>query len=215
MSQAHDKLVDVRARLPIAALTAVLAIAGLTACQSNVGTAATYNGSRISESQVDSYITPSAKPVSDGTASLPPRSVVLLFLIENKVVSQLQATPPLTPLSQATIDTSESKLLAANKGRAYLIKSIGLTGFTGAFQDYFFRTLTVESLLHQEVGDTQGTASLGQIATALKLKPAAFKVQVNARYGTWDASALSLTSSGQVPSYLTLPSTTAQAGATG
>ena len=58
-----------RLRVLTAAVVAVLACAGLSACRTKVGLAATADGHRITESQVNAYVTRNAQPVQVQDAS--------------------------------------------------------------------------------------------------------------------------------------------------
>ena len=69
----------VRARKLTALAAAVLAVAGLSACRSNVGAAAVVDGHRISESDVHTYLTaqgPTSAGLANAGSGLVPQSLV-------------------------------------------------------------------------------------------------------------------------------------------
>jgi hypothetical protein len=187
----------VRLRILTVALASTLAVAGLAGCRTNVGTAATVDGHRISETSVNNYVTVRAQPVTlqnadQSTSQVSPKSFVVQELIGNqlllKILAHLKGAP--TP---AKID---AELDSERKGKTYTQEgeSLGLKGFT----DDFYKIVLRVQLLQQ------GLQSLEQSGTDLDsvVKKLHFPVSVSPRYGTWSAKTLGFTGTMPVPSYL-------------
>jgi hypothetical protein len=190
--------VRVRRVITAAALAATVAT-GLTACQAQVGAAAFVGKTRISESDVTKYLSPSATTFtatnSDGsTQSVNPKAFVLEYLIR---VSLLDKT-----LAQSKGGTPTAAELAAAKATvlqggsdAQLSSELTADGFTTAFEPLYIQATVQLEVLASRLQDTTGAATLAAIAKADA------PVRVNDRYGTWQASQLSLVTAG-TPSFL-------------
>jgi hypothetical protein len=202
----------VRLRTLSAAIVATLAVAGLAGCRTNVGTAATVDGHRFTESQVNDYITPKAKPVAlqsnSGTVQVAPRSYVLENLIDDRLlVAVLRKTPGGVP-SAATVAKITSQGLDG-KTAAQVAESAGVVGYSKAFAKIWVHNRVLGLVLND-----YANRGVDVSAIAKKLH---FPVSVSARYGAWDTKNLTLTSSAGagLPNYLTLQPTPAPAAAAG
>lgn len=173
------------ARLRALALLPVLATAAVTlsACDSKAGYAAEVDGSKISESTINSYLTPNAQPVtaSDGS-STPARQFVMTIVTRNRVFERLlevsaggaPTTKQLADAKAAALTVSESELQA----------NITKSGFTTKFTDQY-----VQQLELQQIASTRFTAEADLDAALAKAK---LSVSVSPRYGVWDMSTLSV-----------------------
>jgi hypothetical protein len=198
----------VRFRRLGAAAAVVLAVGSLAACRTNVGTAATVDGHRITESDVNDYITPDAgvslQQSGGGTFTEAPRSFVVRELIEDRLFRKLLANTPGGAPSDAKLDSQVHTDLAG-KTQRQVARSIGLRGFTDDFLIIFFR---VEELGHALGTAQQNGANLTALAKSLN-----FPVSVSARYGSWNQAKLNFNGTPAVPGYLSLQSTAAAAPA--
>ena len=190
-----------------ALVAAVLAAAGLAGCRTNVGTAAMVNGHRITESDVNDYITPDAKvslQSSNGTFQEAPRSFVVRELIDDRLFRKLLAKLPGGAPSDAKLDAKLQTDLAG-KTQRQVARTIGLRGFTDDFLVVFFRV--------EELGSALSTAQQNGVDINAVLKSLDFPVSVSARYGTWDPAKANFNGTPAVPPYLAIQSAAAGAPA--
>jgi hypothetical protein len=193
----------------VAVAGAALALVGLAGCDSKVGTAAVVGGRHISDSDVSRYLTPQSKPFtiqsSSGTPStIVPRSYVLSVLIRDEVLTRtLTATKGGMP-SQSTLASTEQQL-TQGASEADQQKQYTQYGFTPAFAAVDLRDTTLEEILAQRVGATSSAAPLLKAINKQHVT-----VSVSGRYGTWDASTLSLSyaPAAGAPSFVQLHSAT-------
>ncbi len=185
--------------LPILAL-GCLSIAG---CDSKAGSAAVVNGSKISESQLVSYISTGAKPIaaSDGS-SAPARNFVLQFLIRNQLFALLLADAG-APVTDAQLDASRSAALGGGS-EADLNSQIAAVGLKPKFEAVVLRNRELLTLVQANKKLSGSEAALTSAVAKLK-----DKVSISPRYGSWDPSALAVVdlSKKQLPSMLTLDTT--------
>jgi hypothetical protein len=202
----------VRVRTLSAVVVAVLAVAGLAGCRTNVGTAATVGGHRITESDVNGYITPTgvsssaaAQARSQRQAVPSPRSLVLQFLIQQQLFEQTLKHLGIA-YSEGSLAGSHDKaaqlLLQTSLGGAALDaaieKQLPSSGVQKSFRAVFLRVEELEYLLIQR-------RQLSQLSELVALvKAAKVSVSVSARYGTWQPNKLILDGTPAVPSYLTV-----------
>lgn len=194
-----------RRRLPVAAASAALAATLLTACHSNVGTAATVNGHRITESDVAKYVTANAQPIPESdqttgqTTNVPPRSFVLTVLLDSRLFEQVlrevrteanRAYP-----SQSEVSAAENTFLSGASVRQ-LEQGVMKSGLTAAFADLYLKERGLEELLGTEA---KGGADINTVVAKLHAK-----VSVNPRYGVWDPKTFTLNSTSKdgLPSFL-------------
>lgn len=187
------------------AVLPLLAIAclSLTGCDSKAGTAAVVNGTKISESDLASYLTPDAKPIasSDGTSSISPRTFVLQYLISNEIFGLLLAGVG-SPVTEAQLAAEHGAALAGGT-EADLLKQIADVGLQPKFESVVLRNRELLSVIRNNKKLSSDALVTPELA---KVKDA---VSVNPRFGSWDPTAIAMVELGkkQLPSMLTLDTT--------
>lgn len=184
-----------------AAAAAVLAAATLAGCRTNVGVAARVDGHRITESDVNGYLTPNAQPVSvseTGGVQLPPRAFVLEQLLDERLgLKLLERVPAESRLTSKQLDAQLDRDLQGRSEKS-VAEQGGLKGYTKSFYRIVLRVREISIRLQtvqQQGGDVR------QLINALKVP-----VWVSPRYGKWDRSTLSIDGTGGLPSFLELQS---------
>jgi hypothetical protein len=180
---------------------AVLALAGLSGCKTNIGTAAVIDGDRVTESDVSQYLTADAQPVvqqnSAGTSTqVSPRSFVLNTLINERLgFKLLRAIPSVSDTTEAQLD---ARLQADLEGKTpgQVVDQIGLHGYTDDFARLYLR---VRELIILVQG--QPRADVQRAFEQMK-----FPVSVAPRYGEWNAQRLVFEAGARVPGYLDVQS---------
>lgn len=187
-------------------------MAGLAGCRTNVGTAAVVDGHRITESDVNQYLTPRgissaaiARAGSQGQTPPPPRSLVLQFLIQEQVFEQT--------LHHLGVHYTDGQLSGSHDQAASLLLQTQLTGSSldaaiekqlpssgvdKAFRPVFLRVEELEYLLIQSQHLTQFAQLVAQVDKAH------VSVSVSGRYGTWQPKSLSLDGKPVIPAYLSV-----------
>lgn len=207
----HEILCGVKFLAAIGA--AVLAVVGLTGCHTNIGTAAWVNTHRITESAVNTYVSPAgisqkalSQAKSQGGSIPPPRTFVLQFLVQEQVFAQtLQhfKIPYTEGGLAATHDAAASLLLntqlAGSNLDAIIDKQLPSSGVRRSFRDVFLRVLELE----YRVVKSKHLTQFSQLPPLVK--QAKVSVWVSPRYGSWHWNSLSI-SGNTVPSYLSLHS---------
>lgn len=186
------------------AAAAVLAVAGLTGCDSKIGTAALVGGHRIHDSDVSSYLTPAAAPFSVQSSSgapttIVPRSYVLTALIREQLFERaLQANGGVP--SKGAVDSIEQQL-TQGASPAQQQQQYTQYGFRASFAAVDLRDSALETILAQRVGATSDPTPLLDAIAKLHVP-----VSVSGRYGTWNAAQLGLKSdpSDGAPSFVQL-----------
>jgi hypothetical protein len=201
----------VRLRTLGAVAAMVLVASGLAGCRTNVGVAATIDGHRVSETQVNDYLTPSAKGVvitSGGTAG-PPRSFVVNTLVEEQLFTKLLAATPAGLPSDGQLSSIQTADLGGKSIHA-IATQLHVVGYTSSFEAKYISVQVLGSLLSKE---SSSGVDVNTLANKLK-----FPVSVNPRYGTWDRATFTVSSGSKagLPGFLTLqPTAAAAAGTTG
>lgn len=198
-----------RLRMLGAAFAAVLAAGSLTACRSNVGLAASVDGHRFSESDVSSYLTPQAQSVRESganassTVQVPARSFVVETLIVDRLLKQVTDALPHPPTA-GDLASIRDRGLAGSSPTTFAERA-GLHGFTASFDSLWIDTKVLQSALSDA---QQADSSIDVAAIAGKLH---FPVQVNPRYGSWDAKTFSFSADSNAtrPAFLKIKSTDA------
>lgn len=194
--------------------TAALAVAGLSACESKVGLAAVVGGHRITDADVQQYLTRQAvafqvQSQSGTPVDIVPRSFVLQTLIEDRLfAAALLDTHGGTP-SNADL-ASAYQQVTQGQTPAQLVQSFTKYGFTPAFASVVVHRSEFQAILATRVGATSDYTPL--VAEVAKLNIA---VSVSPRYGSWDAQNLGVDagSAAGVPDFVTLhPSPAAGSG---
>lgn len=198
-----------RLRRLSAAAAAVVATAALAGCHTNVGVAATVGNHRITESEVNDYLTPkgvdpsvAANARSQGQ-TVSPRTQVLQYLIQEQVFEQTLASFGSVPSAgrlAATHDDAASTLLQTQLAGAALDKAVrtGLptSGISASFTSTFLRVQELE----YAIITAKRLQQLPQLIALIR--KAHVHVSVSARYGTWDPAHLALNATVPVPTYL-------------
>lgn len=209
-----------RLRTLSAVAVAALAMTGLTACHTNVGAAAVFNGQRISEATVAKYLTSAAQPVpeqdSNGntTGTIAPRTYVLGTLLNERLYSEVLAATPTGAPSAGAISSAQQQLLQGTSPDAVTQQYVQ-HGYQADFATLYLHEQALEQILSTDV---QGGLNVKAILDKLRVS-----VSVNPRYGAWDPTTYSLSTSPNagLPSFLTLtpggstfstPSSSAPAG---
>ena len=195
---------SVRLRVLIAAVLAVLASAGLTACRTQAGVAATVDGHRISESTVNSYITANAQAVQaqaqSGTTLMAPRTYVVQTLITNQLFAKiLRGLTNNQPIDEHQLSAKINSVLAGDSASHFVSKH-GLVGYSAAFALLALR----DSVLIDAITTLANNgANINGVLASLK-----FPVSVNPRYGAWNAKTFSMNTDpgAGLPSVLRVPS---------
>jgi hypothetical protein len=167
------------ALLPVVAAAGI----GLSACDSKVGTAAVVSGEKISERTLNDYVTPNAAPIqgSDGS-SIPARQFVLAALVRSVVFQRLLSVTGPEP-SAADLTAAKAKVLQGGT-EAQLSHSITTSGLNASFTAEYLRQLEFLTILQTRVTND------AELAAAQK--KAAVAVSISPRYGSWDATKLSV-----------------------
>jgi hypothetical protein len=190
---------SVRVRsLVVLPLLAVVGV-GISGCDSKVGTAAVVNDQRISEKQLNDYLTPNAQaiPGSQGVAATPARLFVLKVLVRNDVFRKLLDVTGGQPTA-AQMTAAKAQLFASGGTEQDLTKQIVQTGLQAKFTQDYLADQTLLTFFQQRI------SSQPQLDAALK--KANLNVSINPRYGGWDATSLSVSdlSKKQLPDAVTL-----------
>lgn len=196
-----------------AAALAVLASAGLSACRTNVGVAATADGHRITESQVNAYLTRDAQPVqvpdaSGASVQVSPRTYVLQTIITERLYAKiLEMLTQQNKIDEQQITAAISQILKGDSAH-HFVETHGLRGFTAKFAELALRGSVL-------VDDIRTVANNGvDLQPVLaKLK---YPVSVNPRYGAWDPKnyAMSTDPTAGLPKVLRLPAAVANGAST-
>jgi hypothetical protein len=203
--------VRVRRLLSVFAV-ACIAAGVLTGCQSNVGAAAFVGKSRISESDVNHYLTANAAPYtttdSNGqSTTINPKSEVLSLIIADRLFTAAFKTAPGGPPSASALSASRATVLGQTSlTEAQLIQSVAADGYKGAYASFYITVHAEFVILETQLKDTgDGSIVLAAIA---KLK---MPVRVSPRYGAWESGELALDNGPILPSFLEIKSVPAPA----
>ncbi len=182
--------------LPVLALAA-LSLAG---CDSKAGSAAVVNSKKISESDVNSYLTAKAQPIqaSNGTSAAP-KLFVLEYLVRNEVFALLLAGNG-TPASDSQLDAQRTSALGGST-EADITGQITKLGLKSKFEPVVLRNRELLAIINKELTtDAKVTAALAKVKD---------KVSINPRYGSWNLQSVSLSDLGkkQLPSMLSYDGT--------
>jgi hypothetical protein len=187
-------------------------MAGLAGCRTNVGTAATVNGHRITESDVNKYLTPTgidatlaANARQNKQTLSSPRSQILQYLVQEQVFERTLASFGKVPSDGELAglhDEAASVLLqtdlAGDELDARIKQGLPNSGISAKFTSVFLRVQELEYAIIKTKQLTQQPELLALI------KKAGVTVSVGARYGTWVPATLSLDAKAVTPSFLTV-----------
>ena len=203
-------------KLTAAAAAAVLAVAGLAGCRSNVGAAAVVDGHRISESDVHSYLDPagpSAATVAQAAQNgqtIVPKSVVLNTLVQERVFGDaLTRTQGGLP-SPSTLAANHDQAASALTGQsitgaqldAQIARNLAAEGVRAGLQTVVQRVIDLEYALVVRLNPKS------QADFAAAIAQHHISVSVNGAYGAWSPADLGVLngSSKTAPDFLTLQS---------
>ncbi|MGH8962599.1 MAG: hypothetical protein ACRDWT_15665 [Jatrophihabitantaceae bacterium] len=184
---------------------AAIAVTGLSACNTKVGAAAYVGGHRISDSNVEQYLTPKAVPFqlssqSGSSQTIVPRSYVLQTLILGRLFNRALADTKGGQPTESQLSAAD-KSLAQGATQAQQQQQYTKYGFKSSFAALDIRNTTLETILAQRTGATSDAKPIFAEISKLKIP-----VNVNSRYGSWSPSTFSLTSdpSAGLPSFVTI-----------
>ena len=196
-------------RVLISAVAAVLAVTTLAGCRTNVGVAARVDGTRITESDVNQYLSSAgvdkAALAAQGQQAGSPRTLVLQYLILGQVFAKT--------LQRQHVSVSAGELAALHDDAGSNLVGQQLTGSAiesrldkGLLQRGVKRNFTAQLLRTRELFElliAKGKIRTnGQFLSAIK--PVASRVSVSPRYGSWNASSLQLSEQPVLPSFVSL-----------
>jgi hypothetical protein len=181
----------VRIRFLVALIAVPVLLGAVSGCDSNVGKAATVNGQRISDSDVDGYLTANAVPFQSTdqngqTTEIVPRTVVLGTLLRESVLHHALVENGGEP-SQTELDSGRTSALQG-LAEADFTHQVVARGFTPEFAPVLIQASTYLAVL-QARAETGGNKVQNAITTSVNDAP----VSVNPRYGTWDPKSASIT----------------------
>jgi hypothetical protein len=164
---------------------AVLALCGLAACETKAGAAAFVGGTRISDSDVNGYLTVQSTPYAGGQGQeVRPRIVVLETLVQQQLLEHALAAAG-GPASQAELDQVHDSILQGAT-EEQLTAQITKSNFTASFEPVYLRTQELFAVYGQR---THATSAAAVITSVNKHD---IGVQVSPRYGAWDSAQFSL-----------------------
>lgn len=177
------KVRSIKARAVIALPVVAVAVLGLSACDTKVGAAAVVNGQRVSEQTLNKYLTPNAQPIPGSTGgSTPARQFVLTALVRIQVFQRLLDVTGGQP-SNTDLAAAKATLLQGGSEQE-LTQSVAKTGLDASFAQAYLRQLELLAVLQTRFKSNSDVAAAEQKAD--------LHVSISPRYGTWDATALSL-----------------------
>jgi hypothetical protein len=190
-------------KLAAAVATAVLVVAGLSACDSNAGTAAVVDGHRITNSDVSKYVQPNAQPFDTQSGKVVPRGLVLNTLIAQRLYEKALRENGGMP-SAAQLNEARRKVLQGG-AESDLTKQIVASGFTASFEPVYIRTQALEQVLEDRA---QQGADVKKITKSLGAH-----VKVSPEYGTWGENGLTDDPTQGQPPFVTFNSAATAAAA--
>jgi hypothetical protein len=201
-------------RLGALVAAAALCAVGLAGCRTNVGTAASVGTMRISESDVNRYVTtagPAPSVVSQARTQgqdVAPKSEVLQYLIQDEVFRKALAAHGGVPNAGALAasQNAAAKLLFQTQLTGSALTKALAQGLTrsGIRASFAQRYLTVQTLEYTLI-TRQQLSQFAQLAALVN--KAGARVSVSSRYGKWDRASLQLDRAKAVPSFLKLQPT--------
>jgi hypothetical protein len=211
-----------RSRLIGSVAAIALSVTGLSACRSNVGAAASFDGHRITEADVAKYLTvnaeqiPQQDPNTGATTTIPARSWVLRTLLDTRLYGEVLHASPGGDPGPGDLAAAQTALLQGispdQVGDQYVQH-----GYKRSFAAVYLHLQALEQILGKRIQDGLDAQKLVR-----QLDP---HVSVNPRYGSWDRNQLQLNSdpAATLPHFLTLggsnsyspPPAPGAAGATG
>lgn len=173
-------------------------MAGLAGCKTNVGTAAVVDGHRITETDVNQYLTANAQPIAQqdpntgATTEVSPRSFVVSTLINERLgFDLLKVIPSISGTTEGQLDAQlQADLQGKTPGQ--VAEQIGLHGYTEDFAKLYLRVRELIILVQQQPQTVRQDA----------FQKVHFDASVSPRYGTWDNKQFTFDAGARVPGYL-------------
>jgi hypothetical protein len=163
----------------------VLALAGLSACRTKAGAAAFVGGHRITDSDVNKFLTVKSTPYTNQSGTeVRPRSVVLATLIQEQLLEKALTANGGAP-TDAELGTLKASVLQGATDEQLTTQITG-SNFKAAFEPLYIRSQELFGLFGQR---TKAQSSQELVAGLDKI---GIRVQVSSRYGTWDSTQLAL-----------------------
>ena len=199
----HEILSVVRfRRILTAVVLAVLAMGGLSACQTKVGQAAATNGATLSDSDLTSYLKAGTGPYTDSSGQrVVPKVLVLTTWIRTQLLNAAIAAHG----GEATTSELNAANSAVQAGNSIdqAEKAYAKYGYTNKYGDLLFdQTVRLVVLVERLAKTDDPTKALqllssGQAGNTIGATILATKtpVDLSPRYGTWDARSLSVNGS--------------------
>jgi hypothetical protein len=194
------------ARLLVAVSGLLLTAGCLTACQTHVGSAAFIGPERISESQLDDYVTPQAQTYTetDSTTGQPtttnPKSQVLTVLIRDRLFTALFKKLPAGEPSAGAIAAARLTAISQTGGSLeQLTASVTKLGYKSSFVELQLDYEAEVSILLTDLKDP-GDGSI----LVPQLEKLDVPIHVSPRFGEWQASQFAVSNGPAQPSFLTL-----------
>jgi len=183
----------VKIRVLTVAVACTLAAVTLTGCQTKVGAAAVVDGHKISESDLNSYLTPKAQPIQvSQSGSIAPRTFVLETLVENQLLRALLQRQG-QPTDASTLAAAHDKALGGATDADY-DQQADAAGLSRKFTPIYVQKLELAYLADGAFKSNTAAES----AAAAKVP-----VTLNPRYGTWDPkNGITDLAKNQLPSFL-------------
>jgi len=206
----------VRVRTLSAAAVVALAVTGLSACRTNVGAAAVVGGHRITESEVQTYLTPegptaaAVAQAAQNNQPLYPKSIALNTVVQSRVYAATLTGMPGGLPSDAELHAAHDQAAQTLTGGsitgaqfdAEVAASLGGEGLRQKLLPLVIRNVDLEYAL---IVRTKAT-SAADVAKAIAAQH--ISVSVNPAYGSWNAATYGVAAPGsKVPDFLTLKST--------
>lgn len=183
-----------------AAVLALTAVGVLAACDSKIGVAASVNGTRLSDGDLNSYVQSGAEPYTDQSngQTVAPKVFALQNWIRNALVEHA-AEAKGGPITPAELGAARAALL---NGRPIsdAEKSYRRLGYTNKLADLVVdQSARLVVLLERAVPGLDATTAIqglqsGQAGSVLfkAINQSHPQVELSTRYGTWDDKSLTI-----------------------
>lgn len=181
-----------RVRRVAACAAVLLALAGLSACRTKTGAAAFVGGDRITDGDVGKYLTVKSAPytvAADPNSGQPasevrPKTLVLSYLIKQRLFEKAVAANG-GPATQAELDAARDQVLQGATDEQ-LAQQMADDNYKKSFEPVYLKTQELLGVFAQRA-KAQTIQDL-----ANNLHKLGIGVTVSARYGTWNATELTL-----------------------
>lgn len=162
---------------------AALAVVSTSGCDTKAGIAAVANGHKITESELNKYLTPKATKIPDPATGTPARTFVLNLLIFNAVMPDFLAHTKGGAVSQDALQAATLEALNGDT-EANLTAAITKLGLKASFEPVYLQFSRLRTILNSRIESQEDFDAA--------LKTATVDVSVSPRYGSFDRSTLTL-----------------------